>query len=151
MKRRILFLISYLGKSKTFQVFVILSWEKLSDISTTYCRDMNSIQSNGFSALYLLSHPKVTYRKQDKSMGSMEKLIHVSKCRKHEGKFLLPEDGLQQTVCTDSWGLSSFRSDHMEGPCRQTLSQFPQLREQSDKLYPTEAASAANCTKYAKE
>lgn len=47
--------------------------------------------------------------------------------------------------------MSSFRSDHMEGPCKQTLSQFPLPREQSDKLSPVEAASAADCTKYDKE
>lgn len=60
----------------------------------------------------------------------------------------LPEDGQQQIECIDSWGLSSFQSDHMEGTCRQTLSRFPLPREQSDKLSPQEASSAANCTKF---
>lgn len=57
----------------------------------------------------------------------------------------LPEDGLPQTLCTDSWGLSSSQSDHMEEPCRQTLFQSPLPHEQSDKLSPGEAASAVNC------
>lgn len=60
----------------------------------------------------------------------------------------LPEDGQQQIECIDSWGLSSFQSDHMEGTCRQTLSRFPLPHEQSDKLSPQEASSAANCTKF---
>ena len=72
---------------------------KLSEIQKryTYRRDMNSIQSNGLSALYLLSHPNVTYKKKmrDKSMRLTQK---GSSCCKQEGELTL-NPLYQKTVC----------------------------------------------------